>query len=121
MSLDLGFEVREQNTGYLLSLSALLLPLLTLTSQPPPALMLRRARGGTGQSMPRKGMLTEDRGCESILSVVNILICITRAYTLNHEVGLEMNLALRSRVRAYWCAPAQKHTQHFSTSPCVSK
>lgn len=50
--------------------------------------------------MSRKGMFTEDWGWESVCFHRKHLNMHHSLLTLNHEVGLEMNLALRSHARA---------------------
>ena len=142
VSLALGFEDREQNTGFaLLSLSALLLPLLMLPPPPllPPllhlslplflspslsfslslplfALVVRHVRGIPGHSCHVKecSQTTEDGSLFFLFIYLYLFIYFLPPtphskhlnmhhplLTLNHEVGSEMNLALRSHARTY--------------------
>jgi len=75
VSLDLGFEEREQNTVSLLSLAASLRPVLTLTPQPPPA--PKRVGMPAHSSHVKECSQRTGDGC-LFFPVVNILTCTTR-------------------------------------------
>lgn len=122
----------RQKTEHCFSL--LSLPALLFYVKPPShphplplALVVRHVRGIPGHSCHVKGMFTDDWGLESVFCLV--FFCTKHLnmhhslLTLNHEVGLEMNLALRSRSHAHTYARVRESARthaYVSTSVYIS-